>query len=164
MKKTIALFFFAILVVILSLFSCNTNKHFQRTLSKNDIYVSNRRVERKQFMYVFKMNVFVQSIQYSFNDSPEIRKLLIEDKSAVNAIDFLDLEDINSVARKVAAMVKQDSALYVAEAPGDLKGKRAFKICLEYYNGKELDSIARKLYKNKYGRPYVLRPISDTVN
>nr|WP_294790345.1 hypothetical protein [uncultured Mucilaginibacter sp.] len=155
---------FILVAATLLFFSCHTVKKAKKNVSENDIYVSDKRMERKQFFYVYKMNVFVQSIQYSFNDSPEIRKLLAEDKSAVNAIDFLDLEDINSVARKVAAMVKQDSVLYVAEAPGDLKGKRAFKICLEYYNSKELDSIARKLYKTKYGRPYVLRPISDTVN
>ena len=152
---------FRLLLLALVFVSCSTTKTARKTVSKNDIYVSDK-LEKKQFMYMYKMSVFVQSIQYSFNDSPEIRKLLADDKSAVNGIDFFDLEDIYSVARKVALMVRQDSAIYVAEALGDLKGKRAFKVCVEYYNSKELDSIARKLYNTKYGKPYILHQISDT--
>lgn len=142
--------------------SCNSTRKIKKRLSKDDIYVSDKRVEKKEFFPMFKKAVFISSLQYSFNNSPEIRKLLIEDRSGDAAGELLDLEDVYRVAKIVAARIKQDSVKSIGHA-GDLEGKTVFKTCLEFYNSRELDSIARKLYKTKYCKPWILYAVPDTI-
>lgn len=157
MKKNI------LLLLIVLLVSCDSTKKIKKGLSENDIYVSDKRVERKYFFPMFKMDVFLASLQYSFNDSPEIRKLLAQDKSNGGSGESLDPEDVIKVAKMIAARIERDSADNVTHAPGDLRGKTVFKTCIEFYYSKELDSIAQQLYKTKYSKPWILYPKSDTV-
>jgi hypothetical protein len=150
-----------ILLLAILLVSCNSARKIKRNLKKDDIYVSDRRVIKKEFFPMFKRAVFVTSVQYSFNSSPEIMKLLLEDKGGDAASELLDLEDVYSVAKMLTARIKKDSVNSIGHA-SDLEGKTVFKTCLEFYTSRELDSIARKLYKTKYSKPYILYPLSGT--
>lgn len=144
--------------LMLLIFTSCSSTRLKNSLAENDMYVSDKRVEKKYFFPMFKMDVFLGSLQYSFNDSPEIRKLLARDKSNGGAGEYLDPEDVNKVAKMVAARIERDSAENVNQAPQDLRGKTVFKTCLEFYYSKQLDSIAKRLYKDKYSKPYILRP------
>jgi len=151
---------FIILMLALFLYACGAANKIKKSVDKDDVYVANPRLEKKYFFPMFKMDVFLHSVQLGFNDSPEIRKVLQEDKSGGALGEaVIDPEDALSVARMITARIKRDSALNLREAPSDLRGKAVFQFCLDFYNSKELDSITNHLYKTKYSKPNILKPI-----
>lgn len=128
------------------------NRHSAKQV--NDGNSSNEQpIGKADFLKLFKMDVFLHSLQYSFNDSPEIRKILNEDKSGGNFVEFIDPKDDIAVAKMLTAKIKADSANNVRQAPSDLRGKTVFQSCIEFYNSKQLDSIAKVMYKTKYSKP-----------
>lgn len=151
-----------LLAVLILIIGCNSTRKLKNSLSKDDVYISDKRIEKKEFYAIYKNAVFISSLQYSFNNSPEIRKLLMDDKSGNIAGELLDLEDVYRVAKIVSQRIKQDSVKSIGHN-GDLAGKTVFKTCLEFYNSKELDSIANQLYKTKYSKPWILYAVKDTI-
>ncbi|PJJ84625.1 hypothetical protein CLV57_1639 [Mucilaginibacter auburnensis] len=146
------------------LLSCSSTQKIKKGLAESDIYVDDNRIEKKYFFPMFKMAVFLQSIQFAYNDSPEIRKLLSEDKSATSAAEVFDWVDIKSTADIIVAKIKRDSALNIERLPEDVAGKKVFKNCLDFYNSKQLNDIAKKLYKEKYSKPYVMHITPDSLS
>ncbi|WP_299285919.1 hypothetical protein [uncultured Mucilaginibacter sp.] len=139
----------AFILVICFLSDCST--HHALSVKNPDTTDSQfNKLTERQFSETFKMDVYLIGLQYSFNNSPEIRKVLQEDKSGGSFIDFVDPQDAVNVAKIIVERIKLDSASNIRQAPSDLRGKAVFATCLEFYNSKELDSITKKLYKKKY--------------
>jgi hypothetical protein len=157
--KNISFFLLPIILI-----GCSSIKNNSNKTAKNDVYVSDRYMKKEEFFPMFKMSVFLHSLKYSFNNSPEIKKILTEDKSNISSSEYLNIEDVDAVAKMIVEKIKQDSVKSIGYAAEGSEGKTVFAICVEFYYSKKLDSIARKLYKTKYSKPYVLHQVtSDTL-
>lgn len=137
------------ILAICFLSNCTVH-HTLSTKNPDTTYSQYGKLSKRQFSKVFKLDVYLHGLQYSFNDSPEIRKILSEDKSGGSFIDFVDPQDAVNVAKIIVERIKLDSASNIRQAPSDLRGKAVFATLIEFYNSKELDSITKRLYKKKY--------------
>ncbi|PJJ84626.1 hypothetical protein [Mucilaginibacter auburnensis] len=152
-----------LLMLCTTLLSCSSTQKIKKGLTENDIYVD-RNFEKKEFLSMFKTSVFVKSMQYAFNNSPEIKKLLREDMSVATFGESIDFDDVNAAATIIVAKIKRDSALNIERLPEDVAGKKVFKNCLDFYNSKQLNDIAKKLYKEKYSKPDVMHITPDSLS
>ncbi|NUY81802.1 hypothetical protein HUK80_12920 [Flavobacterium sp. MAH-1] len=114
-----------------------------------------RKSDKTIFLQEFKLKYFEKCIKHGFNDSPEIQKILEQDKSGYSEPVLGELYDvIDSLAKKRITNSKNArAALKTQKAEGSSRQDKIIEVCLCDYEGKWLDSIAkneyRKFSKNK---------------
>lgn len=107
----------------------------------------------------FKGVFFVKCIQEGYNHSNEIKSVLDNDPSFKSDFKFgnKNYQYLDSLAKTINKALEKDSIESFKQwnsKSGEfdfLIGKRVLSICLEYYNSKDLDSIAhKKVYDLKH--------------
>lgn len=95
--------------------------------------------QREGFAHFFKIQVFCHALEKSYQDKEIFEKIGKEDLLGGfdGTADPTIHQKIDSLATKLANSIKPEEYL-------DFENKKfIMKACLEYYNSKELDSVAR---------------------
>lgn len=130
--------------------SCSTNGK-PRFIYRNDIK-SQKKAGQLFFSKNFRDEVFYRCLRHGYGDKldVEIEKLMSEkDLFSINDEPSTKNDSIqDSLARKI---IKDLPPPYVhIEDENDLKNKNfIISTCLSYYESRELDSISKRLYKEK---------------
>jgi hypothetical protein len=97
----------------------------------------------------FKQVYFSSCLKHGFNNSNEIRKILLEDKSGTSdfSLGLKNYNIIDSLAKISSKKIIKDSIESLTKRAEGSRGKRVLKQCLEDYTSKWLDSIANSRLK-----------------
>ena len=97
----------------------------------------------------FKQTYYLACLKYGFNNSPEINKLLKEDKSGFGELILGEQYFyIDSLARMAAERMKDDSVRTAGKRAEGADGKRVFSTTLHDYNSKWLNTLAKKAWRD----------------
>lgn len=122
--------------LLICIIGCSTIKKTPKRLSPEKQLLYN---QREGFAHFFKIQVFCDALKKSYQDKEIFEKIGKEDLlGGYDGIAHSSIQEkIDSLATKVANSIKPE------EYPDFENKKFIMKACLEYYNSKELDSIAR---------------------
>lgn len=131
------LFTTGLLIVLLS--ACKSGRSNRSEIRKSkEIYV-----------YAFKMTYFRSMLIAGFRNSPEINKIILEDKSGYGE-PVLSMEDYRFIDSLVAvdkARLIADSAASIGRVAEGSEGKKVFIRTIERYNSHWLTKEAKKRFK-----------------
>jgi hypothetical protein len=137
MIKTVIVFAFIILITS-AFFNCKPNKLLQYKMNY-----------KKAYVYDFKIKYLKKLLSEGFNNSGEIKAILLYDHSKGLSDPALSMDDfklIDSFAKIGNLEMVRDSLTKVGRAEG-AGGKYVFSFALEKFNSKWLDSLANSRYK-----------------
>jgi hypothetical protein len=131
MKKII------LLITSLIISSCSTYQRDKFSFRKED---------KKCWVNTFKSEAFYQCLREGYQNDTIFK--LIAKKDLFNTYEGFELNLIDSAKTLGSSVIKKMPAPYINLDESDLKNKNFISMsCLNYYASRELDSIARKLYK-----------------
>ncbi|MBS1755539.1 MAG: hypothetical protein JST34_15975 [Bacteroidetes bacterium] len=108
---------------------------------------------KESFIYTFKITYFKKLLLEGFNNSPEITKVLLKDKSGYGEfiLSIEDLHFIDSIVRADNKIMVADSIIRIGKVAEGSQGKHIFDYALKKYKSKWLDQISKqraKIYEN----------------
>ncbi|QES87839.1 hypothetical protein [Rhizosphaericola mali] len=133
MKKDIK-----ILLVTLFIFQSFACMHMKKLRQYRDIYTSE-----------FKLEYLERFLTLTYNNSPEIKSILLEDKSGYTEpiLSPQDLFFIQSIAQKDADFIKKDSIASMGTRAEGAEGKQILFFLMKKIEDRKLEKIARKRFK-----------------
>lgn len=124
-------------IVILLLLFCSCSKSTYQNFDYNK--------SKNPWITAYKDNVFFACLKESYKNDSIFK--LIEKKDALNPYDGLNAEDLNKTKKLGIDIIKKIPKPSMCE---NFKEEVNYYMsnCLHYYNSKELNSIAKKAYKD----------------
>ena len=139
---------YSIVIMILSSEGCNDHGHIK---NKDHQQIDNPKADLNavcEYKDEFKKVYFIDCIRRGYNDSPDIRKILNQDRSRMGDFPlwFNGYRLTDSLALLTQKEIQADSIERdtVPRFPDDRGNKRVFLFCLMKYESEWLDSIASR--------------------
>lgn len=126
---------YLIVIALIIVSSCNNNLYPKFDYNKSE----------NPWIDAFKDKVFISALREAYNSDTLIFKL-IEKKDALNPYDGLTLDEMEKAEQLGKLLIKKIPLPAMCESC--TSGMNYFMaVSLHYYKSRELDSIAKKLYK-----------------
>ena len=126
-----------LLLTSLIIFSCSTYQRDKFSYRKDD---------KKYWINNFKSEVFYECLKEGYQNDTIFK--LIAKKDLFNTREYFEFDLIDSAKVLGKSIIIKMPTPYINLDESDLKNKNFISMsCLNYYASRELDSIAKKLYK-----------------
>jgi hypothetical protein len=126
-----------LLIIITTFFSCNSYKRDKFYYRKDD---------KNGWINTFKAEVFYECLREGYQNDTVFK--IIAKKDLFNSYDGFEFNVIDSAKILGSSIIKKMPKPYINMDNEDLKERNFISMtCLNYYASKELDSIAKKAFK-----------------
>lgn len=127
-----------VLIVCILILSCKSFTGLSYSQQMKEIY-----------LYIFKLTYFKKLLLIGYNNSPEIKEVILTDQSGFSEIILTpaDYLLIDSLVRIDNSILVQDSLNRIGRVAEGAEGKRIISYALEKYQSRWLDKLAKQRYK-----------------